>query len=113
MEYHDENFKPRHLDEYTGDVLDPKSIREAVMEEFSYFSDKRNQDITEIKDVKAIADAVHVRTRWVLCKKNDLVKPDMRAHRVACEVNNTGTEDAKSTDLIFHVCHSASRRFER
>ena len=41
IELQDWNFKPRYLDEYTGEVLDPKLIREAIMEELCYFNDTR------------------------------------------------------------------------
>ena len=69
-------------------------ILEATMEKVCYLNDKRMRELAELKDVKAIADAVHVRTRWVLCSKGDPTKPDMRARLVACEVNKTGKEGA-------------------
>ena len=82
------------------------------MEELNYFNSKRIWELTEPKDVKGIADAVHVRTRWVLCNKGDSTNADMRARLVACEVNKNGKKNAffasppqresKSND--FHVC---------
>ena len=44
--------------------------------------------------VQEIADAVHVRTRWVLCNNVDVEKPDMRARFVACKIDTTGEENA-------------------
>ena len=92
--YHDWNFKPRYVDEDSGAVIDRKLIREAIVEELNYFNSKRIWELAELKDVKAIADAVHVRTRWALCNKGDKANPDMRARLVACKINKTGKEDA-------------------
>ena len=64
MEYHDSNFKPRYTDEYTGDVLDPKLTRAAIMEELSYFNDKQIWQLEDLRKVREIADAIHVRARW-------------------------------------------------
>ena len=50
--------------------------------------------LEDLSKVKANAEAVHVRTRRVLCNKGDASNPDMRARLVACEVNKTGKEDA-------------------
>ena len=69
-------------------------IRESIVEELKYSNDKRIWELAKHKDVKAIADAVHVRTRWVLCNKGDSTNPDMRDRLVACEVNKTGKKDA-------------------
>ena len=87
IDFQDWNFKPRYLDEYTGEVLDPELMREATMEELCFFNDKRIWELAELKGVKAIADAFHVRTGWILCNKGDPTTPDMRARLVACEVN--------------------------
>jgi hypothetical protein len=83
-EYHDSNLKHRYIDEYTGDVLDPKLIRAAIMEELNYCNDKHIWQLEDLRRVREIADAVHVRTRWVLCNKGDEVNPDTRARLVAC-----------------------------
>ena len=68
-------------------------MREAIVEELNDFNFERIWELAELKDVKAIADAVHVRTRWVLCNKADSTNPNMRARLVACEINKTGKED--------------------
>ena len=94
IEYRDWNFKPRYTDEYTGEVLDAKLIREALVEELNFFNEKRIWELEDLRVAKSVANAVHVRTRWVLCNKGDAVNPDMRARLVACEVNKTGKEDA-------------------
>ena len=93
IEYQDWNFKPRYIDEYTGEVLDPKLIREALVEELNFYNEKRIWELADLRQAKAVADVVHVRTRWVLCNKGDNATPDMRARLVACEVNKTGKED--------------------
>ena len=38
--YQENNHRERFLDEYTGDVLDPKRIRRAIIEELDYFSSR-------------------------------------------------------------------------
>ena len=94
MTYGDDNFKSRYIDEYTGELLEPSLIRAAIVEELHYLNDKRNWELEDLSKVKQTADAIHVRTRWVLCNKGDAENPDMRARLVACEVNKTGKEDA-------------------
>ena len=37
IQYKNENFKPRYIDEYTGEILDPVLARAAIMEELNYF----------------------------------------------------------------------------
>ena len=66
------------------------------MKELNYFNDKRTCELAELKDVKTIADAVHVRIKWALCNKNDLANPDMRARLVACKVNKTAKQKMHS-----------------
>ena len=94
VDYTDDNFRPRYIDEYTGEVLTPSLIRAAIVEELNYFNDNQIWQLEDLSKVKANAEAVHVRTRWVLCNKGDASNPDMRARLVACEVNKTGKEDA-------------------
>ena len=64
------------------------------MEELNDFNDKPIWQLEDLRNVLEIADAVHVRTRWVLCNKGDEANPDTRARLVACEINKTGKEDA-------------------
>lgn len=93
VDYTDNNFRPRYIDEYTGEVLTPSLIRAAIVEELNYFNDNQIWQLKDLSKVKASAEAVHVRTRWVLCNKGDASNPDMRARLVACGVNKTGKED--------------------
>ena len=65
-----------------------------MVEELNYFNSKQIWMLEDLSKVKAAADAVHVRTRWVLCSKGDSTNPDMRARLVAYEDNKTGKEDA-------------------
>jgi hypothetical protein len=94
VDYSDGNFRPRYIDEYTGEVLTPSLVRAAIVEELNYFNDNQIWQLEDLSKVKASAEAVHVRTRWVSCNKGDASNPDMRARPVACEVNKTCKEDA-------------------
>ena len=85
--YTDDNFRPRYIDEYTGEVLTPSLIRAAIVEELNYFNDNRIWHLEDLNKVKANAKAAHVRTRWVFSNKGDGSNPDMRARLVACEIN--------------------------
>lgn len=86
MGYHSENFRARYIDEYTGEVLDPHLVRDAIMEELNYFNERVWE--AEPKDkMFDVPDHVHVRSRWVLCNKGDAANPDIRARLVACEIN--------------------------
>jgi hypothetical protein len=64
------------------------------MEALNYLNDKQIWQLEDLRKVREIADAVIVRTRWVLCSKGNEANPDMRARLVACEVNKKGKEDA-------------------
>ena len=107
----------RYIGEYTGDILEPSLIRAAIVEELDYFNEKQILQFEDLSKVKAVAGAVHVRTRWVLCNKGDSSDPDMRARLVACEVNKTGKDDAcyastppgESKKILFSMY--ASQRF--
>ena len=73
------------------------------MEELNYFNDKHIWQLEELRNVREIADAVHVRNRWVPCNKGDEANPDTRAILVACEVNKTGKEDACYASATWRV----------
>ena len=91
--YHQENFCARYIDEYTCEVLDPQLVQAAIMEELNYFNEKVWE--AESKDsMFNVADHVHVRSRWVLCNKEDAASPDIRARLVACEINKDGKQDS-------------------
>ena len=94
VDYTDDNFRPRYIDEYTGEVLTPSLIRAAIVEELNCFNNSQVWQLEDLSKAKANAEAVHVRTRWVLCNKGDASNPDMRARLVACEVSKTGKENA-------------------
>ena len=86
IKYSDENFKPKYVDEYTGEVLDQKLIKAAIIDELDYFNGRVWQ-IEHVKDMYAQKDYVRTRSRWILCNKGDADDPDMRARLVSCEVN--------------------------
>ena len=78
-------IKHGYIDEYTGGVLDPILIRVTIMEQLNYFNDKQVWQLEHIKKVEEDADAVHVRSCWVLCNQERAARPGMRARFVACE----------------------------
>ena len=84
-----DNFKPRYLDEYTGEVLPPELIKSAIVEELNYFND-RVWEIDTKDNMYKVSDNIFVRSRWIMSNKGDAIDPDCRARLVACEVNKTG-----------------------
>ena len=86
------NFKPRYVDEYTGEFLAPHLIRPAIEDELHYFNSKV-WEITTTDKMRQLPDYILVRSRWVLCNKGDAVTPDVRARLVACELNNGERND--------------------
>ena len=75
------------------------------MEELNDSNDKQFWQLEDLRKDREIADAVHVRTKWVLCNKGDEANPDMRARLVACEVNKQ-----VGRMRVVHLPHLASRR---
>ena len=84
-----ENFKPRYLDEYTGEVLPAALIHAAIVQELNYFNG-RVWEITSKEDMMKHKDYIFVRSRWIMCNKGDASEFDCRARLVVCEVNKTG-----------------------
>ena len=87
VNFKDECFKSQYLDEYTREVLPQHLVKEAMIDELSYWNSQVWQ-ATPLKAAKTEEDAKIVRTRWVLCNKGDDAQPDVRARLVACEVNH-------------------------
>ena len=90
--YDESNFKPRYLDEYTGEVLAPHLIRTAIEDELDYFNSKVWQ-ICTMDEMRKVPEYILVRSRWVLCNKGDSQNPDVRARLVSCELNNGEKND--------------------
>lgn len=86
------NFKERYLDEYTREELPHHLVREAMIEELTYFNDNVWTAST-FPEAKSDPEAKIVRSRWVLANKGDDGAPDVRARLVACEINH-GDGDA-------------------
>ena len=40
VRYSEDNFKSKHIDEYTGEILDPELTRAAIIDELDYFNSK-------------------------------------------------------------------------
>ena len=87
-----DNWKPRYVDEYTGEVLQDQLVRTAMIDELDYF----NQHVWEVDTIdhmKTVPDYILVRSRWVMANKGDSAEPDVRARLVGCEVNKTGEKN--------------------
>ena len=85
MSYTSDHFKPKYIDEYTGEILPEALIRSAIVEELNYFNE-RVWEISTKDAMHACEDHIFVRSRWVMCNKGDATDPDCRARLVACEV---------------------------
>ena len=92
ISYHQNNFKAKYVDEYTGEVLDTNLIHTALMEEINYFND-RVWEVDTKEHMATVPEHVFVRSRWVLCNKGDHVEPDLRARLAACEINRGDKQD--------------------
>ena len=87
--YAPEQFRPRYVDEYTGQVLNPELARSAIIEELDYFN-SRVWEISTKEEMEAVPGYIYVRSRWVCCNKGDDLMPDVRCRLVACEINKGG-----------------------
>ena len=82
-------FRPRYVDEYTGQVLDPELARSAIIEELDYFN-SRVWEISTKEEMEAVPGYIYVRSKWACCSKGDDTMPDVRCRLVACEINKGG-----------------------
>ena len=64
VRYEEQHFRIKYTDEYTGEHLPIKLIREAIEEELNYFSSKVWQMASK-KEVEGNPNAIVVRSRWV------------------------------------------------
>ena len=92
IRYNPDQFKPKYIDEYTGEVLDPHLAQAAIMEELNYFNEKV-WEVEEKGNMYKVDGHVFVRSRWVCCNKGDSASPDIRCRLVACEINKDGKND--------------------
>ena len=76
MIWDDSNFKAEYKDECTGDILPPKLIKEAIIEELSYFNG-RVWELCTKDEMHKYNDPKLVSSRWVLCNKSDSQEPDV------------------------------------
>ena len=90
--YRPNQFKPKYVDEYTGQVLDPHLAQAAVMEELNYFND-HVWEISTKEEMYKVDGHISVRSRWVCCNKGDEAAPDIRCRLVACEINKGDRPD--------------------
>ena len=68
--YAENNFRSKYVDEYTGEILPPHLIRDAIIDELDDFNDKAWQ-LSTVEEMKKVPDSILVRSRWVLCNKGD------------------------------------------
>ena len=85
-------WKPRYVDEYTGEVLQDNLIHEAMIDELDYFNE-HVWEVDTLEHMKTVPDYILVRSRWVMANKGDSAEPDMRARLVGCEVNKGGEKN--------------------
>jgi len=115
--YDPTNFKTHYTDEYTGEVLPPQLIRDAIEDELNDFNSKVWQ-ISPIEDTQKVLDHILVRSRWVLSNKGDSQAPDVRAKLASCELNKgdrndmfpTPTPPLKAKRMLFARCVSEQER---
>ena len=79
MGYKTENFKSRYLHEYTGEVLPADLIHAASVEELNYFNDREWEITSKEEDMMKHNKYIFVRSRWIMCNKDDSMEPDCRA----------------------------------
>ena len=116
MQFTIDAFKPVYKDEYTGDELPHKLVRDAMIEELQYF----NRIVWEpvpVQDAKADSEDFRpIRTRWVISNKGDRQNPDIRARLVACEVAHSrndsyyaSTPPLEAKRLLFSIMASTRK----
>ena len=73
-----DNWKPRYVDEYTGEVLQDQLVRTAMIDELDYFN-QHVWGVDTVDHMKTVQDYILVRSRWVMANKGDSAAPDVRA----------------------------------
>ena len=86
VRYSEDNFKSKHIDEYTGEILDPELTRAAIIDDLDYLNSKVWQ-IERVSDIYKQEDDAKTRSRWVTCSKGDSETPDVGCRLVSCETN--------------------------
>ena len=84
-----DNWKPRFVDEYTGEVLQDQLVQTAMIDGLDYFK-QHVWEVDTLDHMKTVPDYMFVRSRWVMSNKGDSAEPVVRARLVGCEVNKTG-----------------------
>ena len=65
-----------YLDEYTGEILPPHLMRDAIIDELDYFNEKVWK-LSSKEEMEKVPDHILVRSRRVLCNKGDADTPDV------------------------------------
>ena len=60
-----DNWKPRYVDEYTGEVLQYRLVHTTMIDELDYF-DQHVWQVDTLDHMKTVPDYILVRSRWVV-----------------------------------------------
>ena len=84
-----DNWKPRFVNKYTGEVLQDKLVLAEMIDEL----DCVNQHVWEIETLDhmtTVPDYMLVSSRWVMADKGDSKDPDVRARLLGCDFKKGG-----------------------
>ena len=79
-------------DDLTGQLLDPKLVREARRKEFEYFESKGVWSKRSIGECRRVTGRAPISVRWVDVNKGDDVTPNIRSRLVARQIRGPGEE---------------------
>ena len=99
-----EHFKEQYRDEYTNEILPRSWVEAAIQVELNYFNENVWTGVP-LQDALNDPDGKLVGCRWVVCNKNDINSPDIRARLVAQEVST-------HADTSFYAATPPSRKQE-
>ena len=81
-------WRSRHVDEYTGEVLQDNLIHDATSDALDYFNE-HVWEVDTLEHMRTVPDYILARSRWVIANKGKSAEPDMRARLVGCECHDT------------------------
>ena len=59
-------WRPRYVDDYTGEVLQDNLIDDAMIDELDWFNE-HVWEVETLEHLRAVPDYILVRSRWVMC----------------------------------------------
>ena len=66
-------FRPKYVDEYTREVLDPQLVKDAIVDELDDFN-ARVWQIAHVDEMKQTPDYIRTRSRWVAATKVIMIR---------------------------------------